>query len=98
MVYCDAMREYDFAYKRGLKLAEGSKIDAAVAELEQAYTHWRKAMANNDYDVGARRHLRASGNVRIAPYRAGGPLQQDAGKSRSPRRPNMRCRLCNSSR
>jgi len=87
MVYCDAMREYDFAYKRGLELAEGSKIDAAVAELEQAYTHWRKAMANNDYDVGARRHLRASGNVRIAPYRAGGPLQQDAGKSRSPRRP-----------
>ena len=55
------MREYDFAYKRGLKLAEGSKIDAAVAQFEQSYTHWRKAMANNDYDLGSRRHLRASG-------------------------------------
>ena len=58
--FADAMREYDFAYKRGLKLAEGSKIDAAVAQFEQSYTHWRKAMANNDYDLGARRHLRAS--------------------------------------
>ena len=54
------MREYDFAYKRGLKLAEGSKIDAAVAQFEQSYTHWRKAMANNDYDLGTRRHIRAS--------------------------------------
>src|SRR5260370_27242244 len=58
LAYCDAIHEYDLAYKRGLKLADASKIDAAAAEFEQAYKHWRKAMANNDYDLGARRHLR----------------------------------------
>jgi hypothetical protein len=61
MEYSHAMNLYGDARKEAEALAATGRIDEAVTGFGTAYDHYRVAMQNSDYDLGARRRLRESG-------------------------------------
>jgi hypothetical protein len=59
--YSDAMKLYADERKNAEAFAVTGRIGEAMARFGTAYDHYRVAMQNSDYDLGARRRLRESG-------------------------------------
>jgi len=59
LAYSDAMGRYSTGLKMANELAAKGRLDEAVAEFEAAYRHWHVAGENADYDLGARKELKA---------------------------------------